>query len=232
MIVYVDRVQGFDTDLLSSWTGRGKIHSSSFVFQELTLSYGWNTSRKINTNFQWISKLETMSVFHVELKWFRDRAARLTATCNQIDAPCEQLPSKKAPDCAWSIQQDVGQGLRMQETFSCSYYGALLATQQVLKSVGIWRILALLRLLWEREKDFRLVSGSHLHCSNIQWISKDKQQQQENVSHMRKPWPTSRRIDQPQCGAFLLGNCSHSALIQLQVAVNLAAGSLNHFSWT
>ena len=50
MIEYVDWVQGFDTELLSSWAGRGKIHSSSFVLQELRLGYGWNTSRKRNTN--------------------------------------------------------------------------------------------------------------------------------------------------------------------------------------
>ena len=50
MIEYLDGVQGFDTELLSSCTGRGKIHSSSFVLQELRLSCGWNTSRKRNTN--------------------------------------------------------------------------------------------------------------------------------------------------------------------------------------
>ena len=31
---------------------------------------------------EWISKLEPMSVSHVELKWLSARAARLTATCN------------------------------------------------------------------------------------------------------------------------------------------------------
>ena len=144
MIENVDGVQRFDTELLSSWASRHKIHSSNFVLQELRLTDGWKTSKKPNTNIQWISKLETISVFHVELKWFRDRAAILTATCNQINGPCEQLPSKKTPHSAWSIGRDVGEVLHMQETFSCSYYGALLARWQVRKSPGIWRVIALL----------------------------------------------------------------------------------------
>ena len=50
MIEYVDGVQGFDTELLSSWASRHKIHSSNFVLEDLRLSYGWNTSRKRNAN--------------------------------------------------------------------------------------------------------------------------------------------------------------------------------------
>ena len=36
-----------------------------------------------------------------------------TATCNQMNAPCEHLRSRKAPQCVWSIGRDVGQVLRM-----------------------------------------------------------------------------------------------------------------------
>ena len=60
-----------------------------------------------------ISKLETMSIIYVEVKWLRGRAARLTTTCKQMNAPCEQLRTMKAPHCTWSIRRDVGQGLRM-----------------------------------------------------------------------------------------------------------------------
>ena len=49
MIKYVDGVQGLYIKLLSSWTCRGKIHSSNFVLEELRLSCGWNTSTKTNT---------------------------------------------------------------------------------------------------------------------------------------------------------------------------------------
>ena len=60
----------------------------------------------------------------------RDRAAKFAATCNQISATCEQLPSEDCPYCAWSIRQDVGQLLRMQEAFSCNCYGALLEREK------------------------------------------------------------------------------------------------------
>ena len=39
----------------------------------------------------------------------------LNATCNQMNAPCEQLRSKKVPHCAWSIQRNVGHVLRISE---------------------------------------------------------------------------------------------------------------------
>ena len=35
---------------------------------------------------------------------------RLTATCNQMNAPCEKLRSKKSPPFSWLIPRDVGQG--------------------------------------------------------------------------------------------------------------------------
>ena len=34
-----------------------------------------------------------------------------------MNAPLEQLRTMKGPQCVWSIPQDVGQGLRMLETF-------------------------------------------------------------------------------------------------------------------
>ena len=42
MIEHVDPIHGFDTYLLSSWAGRGKISSSSFVLQELWLSFDFS----------------------------------------------------------------------------------------------------------------------------------------------------------------------------------------------
>ena len=51
---------------------------------------------------------------------------------------------------------------------------------------------------------------------------------QENVSCMRKPWPTCRRMDQAHCGTFLLGSCLSSAFLLLQAASNLAARSLKN----
>ena len=81
-----------------------------------------------------ILKLERNNLIYVEVKWLRDRAARLTATWNWKNAPCEQLRSMKAPHCAWSIRGDVGQSLRMYQTFPWSCYGAFPASWQVLKS--------------------------------------------------------------------------------------------------
>ena len=59
---------------------------------------------------------------------------KVTATCNQMNAPCEHLRRKKAPQCAWSIRRDAGHVLRMQETSPCSCYCALLARGQFLES--------------------------------------------------------------------------------------------------
>ena len=47
---------------------------------------------------------------------------------------------------------------------------------------------------------------------------------------MRRPWPTSRRMDQAHFGPFILRSCLHGAFIWLQVAVRLAAPFLNNFS--
>ena len=83
-----------------------------------------------------------MNTIHVALKFIRDPAARLTETCNQVHALCEQLRSKKDRHCAWSIQQDVIQALRMQKAIPCSWYGALLVRGQVLESAGTCPFLA------------------------------------------------------------------------------------------
>ena len=40
-----------------------------------------------------------------------------------MNAPCEQVNSKKVSDCAWSIRGDVGQVSRKRKTFSCSCKG-------------------------------------------------------------------------------------------------------------
>ena len=55
-------------------------------------------------------------------------------------------------------------------------------------------------------------------------------QLQGNASSMRKPWPTSRRMDQAHCGPFILRSCLHGAFISLQVTVRLAARFFNNFS--
>ena len=99
-----------------------------------------------------IRKFKTMRSSHVALKLLRDRALRLTATFNQMNAPSEQLRSKKEPHCAWFFRRDVGQDLRMQETFSCSCNGALRARGQVLESGGTcpfisWQSLSVKALL-------------------------------------------------------------------------------------
>ena len=47
---------------------------------------------------------------------------------------------------------------------------------------------------------------------------------------MRKPWPTSRRMDQAHCEPLILRSCLHGAFIWLQVAVRLAVHFFNNFS--
>ena len=64
---------------------------------------------KERTNSWGISKVQTMSIYPVATKVLRDRASRFTATCNQMNASCEQMRSKKGPQCACSIRRDVGQ---------------------------------------------------------------------------------------------------------------------------
>ena len=95
-----------------------------------------NHRDKKKASSEWISKFKTLSSSHVALKLLRDRAPRLTATCNKMNALSEQLRSKKDPHGASSIRRDVGHDLRMQETFPCSRNGALLARGQVLESAG------------------------------------------------------------------------------------------------
>ena len=50
MIDYVRAVQEFYAELLSSWASRVKLHTSTFVLQELRCNHGCNTSRERNTN--------------------------------------------------------------------------------------------------------------------------------------------------------------------------------------
>ena len=64
----------------------------------------------------------------------RERPAMLIATCSQMNAPVEQLRSMKCPQCASSIWWDIGQALRMLETFPCCCYGARLPREPVLES--------------------------------------------------------------------------------------------------
>ena len=50
MIDYADVVQKIHCEHLSSLGSRVKLHSSTFVLEELTCSHGCNTSRERNTN--------------------------------------------------------------------------------------------------------------------------------------------------------------------------------------
>ena len=52
MIDYADVVQKFHCEHLSSWASRVKLHSSTFVLQELICSHGGNTWRERNTNIR------------------------------------------------------------------------------------------------------------------------------------------------------------------------------------
>ena len=63
-----------------------------------------------------------------------DQVASLTATCNQMNAPCEQLRSKKVPHWTSPTPRDVGQVLRKKKTVPCSCYGALLSKEQFLET--------------------------------------------------------------------------------------------------
>ena len=50
MIDYADVVQKFHCEHLSSFASMVKLHSSTFVLQELICSHGCNTSSERNTN--------------------------------------------------------------------------------------------------------------------------------------------------------------------------------------
>ena len=80
-----------------------------------------------------------------------------------------------------------------------------------------------------------LLPGEPPHKTNIQGpvlpdsknclLSRSAPQQlQENFSYSCKTWPTSGRMDQAHCGAFLLRRCSHGAFVWLQVAVTSQFG--------
>ena len=102
---------------------------------------GEASQRKIRNNPEASSKVETLSIIDAAQKFFRDRTATLNAACNHMNALLKQLQSKKLPQCAWSIRRDVGQGLRMQQAFPCSCYGALVVRGQVLQKGGACRFL-------------------------------------------------------------------------------------------
>ena len=51
-----------------------------------------------------------------------------------MNASVQHLQSMKDPQCARSIPRDVGQGLRMLDTFPCRCYGAPLARWQTPQS--------------------------------------------------------------------------------------------------
>ena len=65
---------------------------------------------------------------------------KVTATCKQMNAPCEHLRRKKAPQYVFSIRQDKGQVLPMLETFPSSCYSALLASGSFSSRLGHARI--------------------------------------------------------------------------------------------
>ena len=102
---------------------------------------GETSQRKTRNNPEASSKVETLSIIDAAQKFFRDRTATLNAACNQMNALLKQIQSKKLPQCAWSIRRDVGQGLRMQQAFPCSCYGALVVRGQVLQKGGACRFL-------------------------------------------------------------------------------------------
>ena len=102
---------------------------------------GETSQRKIRTNLEASSKVETLSIFNAAQKFFRERTARLNSACNQMNAPLKQLRSKKLPQCVWTIRRDVGQGLRMQQAFPWSCYGVLVVRGQVLQTGGACRFL-------------------------------------------------------------------------------------------
>ena len=80
-------------------------------------------------------KYQLLNTVEVVLMFVVDQAAIFSATCNQMNAPCEQLSSNKVPNCAWSIRQDVDQDLRcLRKTFTCSCHIALLSRGQFLES--------------------------------------------------------------------------------------------------
>ena len=140
---------------------------------------GETSQRKIRNNPEASSKVETLSIIDAAQKFFRDRTATLNAACNHMNALLKQLQSKKLPQCAWSIRRDVGQGLRMQQAFSCSCYGALVVRGQVLQTGGacrflffveVWHIDSLLQIsvkaflkdVWNRAKGFTFVNSLYL----------------------------------------------------------------------
>ena len=63
---------------------------------------------------------QLLTTIEVALKFLEDQAVILTPTCNQMNAPCEQIHRKKVLHCAWSIRRDVGQDLFLQKIFLAS----------------------------------------------------------------------------------------------------------------
>ena len=114
----------------------------------------------------------------------RGKTTRLTATCNQMNTLCKKLASKKGPQCACSVLQDVCLRLLMHETFPGSFYNALLFRGQFLQPTGsclfmfftkLWHVESSLEIsaktfligLQNRAKHFTFVKLLCLWC----WLS-------------------------------------------------------------
>ena len=132
---------------------------------------------KLRTNLEAVAKSKHLALLTQDRN-FSETELR-AAACNQMNAPLKQLRSKKLPQCAWSIRRDVSQGLRMQETFHCGCYVALVARGQVLQTAGAWRFIfftevwhvesslqisvkAFLTDVYNRAKDFTFVQPLYL----------------------------------------------------------------------
>ena len=107
-----------------------------------------------------------MAVLSLLVKFLRKQAAKLTATCSQMTAPCEQLQSMKCRHCAWSFWRELGQGLHMLETFPCSCYTGLLARGQVLKSARPCLFMCLVNI-WTWGSSQELLRRSNWH---VRWM--------------------------------------------------------------
>ena len=108
-------------------------------FRQITLFVVFFSFILAPDTWPWYQNLVDMTKFPLGCDILFTEVVKKTScevNCNlePDNAPCKQLRSMKGPQCAWSIRQDVGQGLRMLETFPCSCYGLPLARAQVLES--------------------------------------------------------------------------------------------------
>lgn len=100
-----------------------------FCWKSLDLAMGETIQQKIKTNSQESRKIKILSIIDIPQKLLWDWAARVPATCNQMNEMYKQLRSKKVPSKSWDlVNGQTSQGKKRTNSKSKHWYSAAAAS--------------------------------------------------------------------------------------------------------